>query len=56
MQKRIFAIINKEEGATSVEYALLAFLIAVAIVAAVSTLGLATFNLFDAAANEFSNF
>ena len=56
MNKKIISFINEESGATAVEYALMIFLIAFVIILAVTALGLATFNLFDAAADEFANF
>jgi Flp pilus assembly pilin Flp len=55
MQEKILSFLLKENGAASIEYALMASLIALAIIFAVATLGLATFNLFDSAADEFQN-
>ena len=46
-------LVHDEQGATAIEYALIAAGIAVAIVAAVSTLGSATNNLFASVAAAF---
>jgi pilus assembly protein Flp/PilA len=54
--KKILLFLNDEQGATAVEYALMISLIAFVIILAVTALGLATFNLFDSAADEFENF
>jgi len=56
MLREIIHCINEEQGATSVEYALMISLIAFVIILAVTALGLATFDLFDSAATEFENF
>lgn len=39
MTKRLLGFLHQEDGVTSIEYAIMSSLIAVAIVAAVSTLG-----------------
>ena len=53
MKDKIIHFLNDDKGATSVEYALLASLIALVIILAVATLGLATNRLFSRAAEEF---
>ena len=53
MKVKILSFLYDEHGATAIEYALLASLIAVAIIVAVTAVGLATLNLFEDAANQF---
>ena len=52
MKNRFFSLFENENGATSVEYAIMASLIAVVIIAAVTAVGLATNTLFSDAAEE----
>ena len=54
MSKWFKKLIKSEEGATAVEYALIAALIAVAIIFAASTLGTEIANLFDRIASEIA--
>lgn len=44
-----------ERGATSIEYAIMVGLIAVVIVVAVATLGIAVFDLFDSVPSPFAS-
>ena len=48
------ALVRKEDGVTAIEYALIAALIAVAIIAAVSTLGGKVSNTFSKAGNAMT--
>lgn len=43
----LFGLLKSERGATAVEYGIMVALIALVIFAAVATLGLAVFDLFD---------
>ena len=52
MKSQIMTFFENENGATSVEYAIMASLIAVVIIAAVTAVGLATNTLFSDAAEE----
>lgn len=56
MLDKILDFLKDDKGATAAEYALLASLIAVAIILAVTALGGATNSLFEEAEQEFSNF
>ena len=53
MEDSLSLFIRSEQGATSAEYAILASLIAVVIIGAVTLLGLATNALFNEASTEF---
>ena len=55
MKKQLLQFNDSENGATSVEYAIMASLIAVVIIAAVTAVGLATNTLFSDAAEELKN-
>lgn len=55
LKKAVQAFWNDEEGATAIEYGLIAALIAVAIIAGASTLGTDLNNLFKKVANCLSN-
>lgn len=53
--KKLFArFLKDEEGATAIEYGLIAALIAVAIIGAASTLGTELSNTFTAVSDELS--
>ena len=56
MKKKFLSLFIDENGATSVEYAIMVSLIALAIFAAVTSLGLATNAVFDDMAKKFENF
>jgi len=51
---KIFFFLKKEEGATAIEYALIAGLIFLAIVTAVTTLGTNVSQLYQEVADRFS--
>ena len=53
MQNKILPFVYEEQGATSVEYAIMVSLIAVVIIVAVTALGLATHSLFNNSATRF---
>jgi len=53
MKDRIASFLHDERGATAAEYAIMASLIAVVIIGAVTLLGLATNALFNEASTEF---
>lgn len=52
MKSRVTAFIREEDGATAIEYALIAALIAIAIVAAVRSAGVSITGLFNEIATE----
>ena len=56
VKKKFLSLFIDENGATSVEYAIMVSLIALAIFAAVTSLGLATNAVFDDAAKKFEDF
>lgn len=53
--KKLMELIKKEDGVTSAEYVLIAALIAMVIIVAVSALGTAVSDKFDAIAASFGN-
>ena len=53
MNNKLFALLYDENGATSVEYAIMVSLIAAVIIFAVTALGIATNFLFSDAVNKF---
>ena len=55
MMKHMFRFVNEEEGATALEYGLLAALIAAAIIGAVTTLGSTVSNTFSSIATSMAN-
>jgi len=48
-------LLNKEDGATAIEYGLIAALIAVAIIAAAGNIGDSLDTMFTSVSNELSN-
>jgi Flp pilus assembly pilin Flp len=56
MSAKIQSFITDEQGATSIEYALMVMLIALVVIVAVAALGLATNSLFEEAKDEFEKF
>lgn len=48
----LLARFRREDGAVATEYGLLLFLVAIAIIAAVTALGLAVFGVFDESATD----
>lgn len=54
VQQKVMAFVQDESGATAIEYALIAALIAVAIVAAVRSSGVSITNLFSRIATTLS--
>jgi len=55
MTSSVMRFVRDEEGATALEYGLLAALIAAAIVTAVKTLGTTVSNTFDSIATDMAN-
>jgi pilus assembly protein Flp/PilA len=49
--KKLFALLKNEEGVTAIEYGLIAALIAVVIITAVTSVGTALMNTFTSVAN-----
>lgn len=54
IKSRVIAFVSEEDGATAIEYALIAALIAIAIVAAVQSAGISIRGLFQNVATTLS--